>query len=234
MKNLKLLTLLLLLIHSLTIFGQSKKVGIMENMNTTRLQQSGVQTFDNRSYDLGGSFLLFDNWKNGIVFFEDNTAPIDVESLNYNINTRQFILRSAGQDYGLFLQDAKELLVADLSKIGEYTKRKFRKIISEDQRLELGEIIEDNENATLYKVVTYKIAKSNYQPALDQGSVNDRVIKSEVYYIGIDGEFLLLPKNRKKAMKKFSGQKQLSKYLQTHKIDMKSEEDLIALINYLK
>lgn len=213
-------------------YAQSAKVHAIEDVSTTRLQQSGIQTFDSRDRSIDGSTLLFNKWKSGIIELK-NDEKISADFINLDLEAKVLVLYLNNNEYALPYDGFKSFNVKDIDmEAGEVIERRFVKLLLDKGETNVLEVITEGD-FPLFKRYQAKIQKANYKPALDQGTLRDKVVTSTVYYLKYKDQLLELPNSRKKALKRFSNIKKLSNYLKDNKVDMKKELDLIALSNYL-
>ena len=77
------------------------------------------------------------------------------------------------------------------------------------------------------------IKMANYNVALDVGNKDDEIIVVNKYYVIWEGDLLPVENTRKKLIKQFDSNKQVSGYIRDKKINPKNEQDLINLFEYV-
>ncbi len=96
-------------------------------------------------------------------------------------------------------------------------------------------VLREAENLSFYKkekiiLIPAKKATTSY----DTSSPAKYKLQDPIYYIGLNGDIVELPKNEKKFAQLFrDNEKQVLGYIQSNKISLKTEQDLIKLFNYL-
>ena len=93
-------------------------------------------------------------------------------------------------------------------------------------------LLYNGEAALLIHYLT-DIKRANYNVALDVGSKDDEIIIVNQYYVILEGELLQVENTRKKLIKQFDSNRQVSNYIRDMKVNPKNEEDLINLVKYI-
>jgi len=123
---------------------------------------------------------------------------LTLEAVNYDLMDEYFLINSDKQAY--LLPRFKVRYLKTLNYLGEVDNNSsnfsFKKT---SDGIRLLQTITDGECA-LYKYTGVYVRKSNYNPAMDVGTINDTVIKKVEYYITYRDQLRKLPKSRKKAM----------------------------------
>jgi hypothetical protein len=94
------------------------------------------------------------------------------------------------------------------------------------------EVLQDGK-VLLFQHTKVKIRKPTYSPALGTGDLNSKVIKESEYYCAVDGKIQKVTTSKKGIMALFGDKKdEISKFLSTNDVDLKSRGGLANLFNY--
>jgi len=78
-----------------------------------------------------------------------------------------------------------------------------------------------------------KLIKSSYNPVLDAGIKEDKLVIEETYYIMQNQKLIKVEKSNKKLVKQFSDQGNVVNYIKDQHLNPKLVTDLIKLVNFI-
>jgi hypothetical protein len=107
----------------------------------------------------------------------------------------------------------------------------FKNVRGKGSRVILEKVIEGDFGLYIFHDVD--VLKPNYVPALDAGDLTTKFVEKKVYYLYDQGVFKEIPKKKKKAEKFFEQFSSARKYMDKHKLKIKSEQYLKDLVNYM-
>lgn len=90
-----------------------------------------------------------------------------------------------------------------------------------------------SEKSSLLCHYSTKIIEGAYNPVLDAGIKEDKMLVEKIYYLFKDGELTKLENKRRKLIKQFIDQPEISEYIKLNRIIPTNETDLIKLITYM-
>jgi len=223
----KYLKIVLLTIYSLNVMAQESdlQVALIE----TRLRSQRVE-FDHHKKEVKGSLFLWDDWKNGDVELKGGEIIKDV-LINYDIDKKEILLNEDAKYYYLSIDQITGFDKMIKDPVSKTEERRFSKVLVKDKS-EIMEVLVLGEYP-LYKHVEIKIIKPTYNKVLDIGDRTTKIKKKSVFYIKDDGKLIKLPTKQKKARKAFSDSKPILSYLKENKIDLKDEEEVVKMMNYI-
>lgn len=184
---------------------------------------------------LSGSQYLFDSWFETEVFTLDGqhhtniTAKLNIHNYTLDVQSGQ-VVKMVSYDVidSLIIKEPLKNRIIHCAAKYHYSQDENIPLIGFAEKLTSGKI-------SLLRVLSTKIAVSNYNAALDLGEKGDKIIRSDVYYLlDQSGNVYSLPRSKRK-LKEISllnGQKlaTLKSYMQEKSLKMNKEEDLMILV----
>ena len=219
------------------VFGCSEaksQVGVIDNqVKTSTYAGSEVYSVPLRAPRLTGSFYLYDDWTVGSIILK-NGSVVSEKPMKYNMLNHELIY-----------MDNKQMLGVKLSAVEGFNlftpAGVFVDFLVNDTWM-IDNVLRDGvfqklsaiEEYGLLKLVELYFIKSNYNIALDAGEKDDRYEKKEeLYFLNLSARSLTkVPRGRKKIIQYFQDER-LEGFLATNKLDIKSEEGLITLIDFV-
>ncbi len=193
-----------------------------------------LNVFDLRPRETVVDSYWFEEWRKGGIILKDS-QQITGYPLRYNLYSQSFEIQTvqdvkvlpheqvhhamlvAGQDTGIFVDLTRYL---DLPPNPAFTG--------------LSRVFTDGKYALFHRKEG-EILKANYVPALDAGSITDKIVFSDAFYL-YDGEYLeKLPSSRRKLIRFFNNRHEdVEAYIRSARINPRKPEDLVLLLNYLQ
>lgn len=78
-----------------------------------------------------------------------------------------------------------------------------------------------------------KLIRSTYNPVLDAGVKDNKLVIEETYYIMQDQKLIKLEKSNRKLIKQFNGQENVVNYIKDQHLNPKLLSDLVKLVNFI-
>lgn len=188
-----------------------------------------ITTYDLRKRTKIERVFFNDDWSEGKFIFSDNHDSQRTFPLKYDILNQELNVDLAGSIYVVPLDSIRGFLIENSLSLNDY-KFIIRKT---GKGAEIFETIVKGENQLLVKHTAEKL-KADYQPALDTGSRDEKVIKKQqFYFLDKDGHLLEIPKQKKAAKVLFSGYSSAKKYLAKNKVNFKDKDSLRELVLFM-
>ncbi len=188
---------------------------------------ANVETFDLRTKEIEYNTQITEDWTQADVI-TNNDLVIDKYLIKYDPLAKK-----------LFLKEGMDVLAIPPTYIKAFIlksdqgNRFFEKFNLSNPGLEFLELLVKDQ-ISLYLRYETSYLKSNYNPILDAGNYNDKVVLKEKYYLFINGLLEEIPTNKKKLKEYFiSKDKKLRSYFKANKSNLKKESDLIKILNFL-
>ena len=182
-----------------------------------------IGTFDTSDKSMDGSTYLFDDLTYAYLKLKINEdfAKEPVQ-LNYDINTRKFVLKLKEDFYTIKCDYVSELKLvnSDVYSIVEVDKGQYK----------LAEKLVDGDVALL-SIPYIKIKKANYNVALNFGSKRDKAIRKNSFFLMIGDDLIELPTKKKKLKKVLKNHPELLEFLKSQKVKLKDRTSLKTIIN---
>lgn len=190
-----------------------------------------VETYDLRSRKKVKRVFYYDDWMEGQFLFFDQSRAGRTFPLKYDILNQELNVDMGGSIYIVPLDSIHGFVFESLINKGhEFTIRKTGKGYSQ------ATIFEVVEKGT-YKLLTQHYVerlRANYQPALDTGSRDEKIVRKQAFYlIDTHGRLIEIPKKKKAAEQVMSKYKPAQKYLGKNKVNFKNEKDLKKLVLFM-
>ena len=180
----------------------------------------------NSTYQTGSPF-IYNEWKLADIITAENKAEIlnvpariDAKSnvIEINHDGKVKVLHSSNT-YSLVFKTSKEIFVSN-KVLGITEPEGFFKIIY-------------NEKSSLICHYSTKLIEGTYNPVLDAGIKENKLLVEPTYYMIKNGKLVKLEKNRKKLIRQFNDQPEVVQYIKNQHITPKLEEDLLKLIGFI-
>ncbi len=180
----------------------------------------------NSTYQTGSPFVNTE-WQMADITLLENQAkilnvPVRIDAkanlIEINHEDRVKVLH-ATNTYSLAFKSNEEVYISN-STLGIAEPVGFFKIIY-------------NKKSSLLCHYSTKLVQGAYNPILDAGIKEDKLVVEQTYYIFQKGKLLKLEKNRKKLLHQFEGQPEISQFIKAQKITPKFEYDLLKLIGFI-
>jgi hypothetical protein len=174
---------------------------------------------------------FIDEWSEGNFLFSTNQQTRRTFPLKYDVLNQELNVDMAGSIYLVPLDSIYGFTLENLLSLKDYefTVRKSGK----GKSAEIFEVLVDGQYQLLVKHVAEKL-QADYQPALDTGSRDERIVKKEYrYFIDNEGRLLEIPKKKKSAEELFSNYPSAKQYLAKNKVNFKNKENLKGLILFM-
>lgn len=218
------LILLLALSQPILLMAQGR-----ENIRAILQAQNlkGSPTGDLRHFEYQGSIFLDENWTDAIVKMQNGKMFKDI-SVKYNV--QDDILYFLGEDDMTmkFTSPVKEFSLiekpglvrvfrAGFPKVGDYNEESFYEVLVEG-------------NYTLLKKITKKIVESReYGSAV----INKTVVSNTRTFLSHEGKLTEIKRDKSSIGAVTGKMDGLNQFIKTKKIDLKKDEDLVSVINYV-
>ncbi len=194
------------------------------------LRVYGYEQFDSRKKGAEGSPLLTTEWQRGKIDLT-NGHKYTQYLFRFNIADNSLIVKLKKKIVVVPNHLISSFVIEDLDAVdGIINKRPFKRFETHVNPGQFLEVLVEGPY-TLLKGYDVEYKRSNYNPVLDTGRVNDKIIKKEIYYVNNGDKFLEVNDNKKKTLKSFKADRKLHRYLENSKIKTSKEEDLILFIH---
>jgi hypothetical protein len=173
-----------------------------------------------------------ENWQVADIYL---TSEEKIENVQMRVNLK---------DYSLEIKHNGQIKILHHSRVASFSKRdivgKNHFFVSakayQVTPVVLGyfEVIQDGEYALLQHTIT-DVVSGNYNTALDVGARDSEIVKHKEFYLAKNNLAVKVLSNKKKmlAAARETLQLELEKKIESLRINLKKEEDLIALIQDL-
>lgn len=181
----------------------------------------------NSTKSLSGDFYL-DEWKAGSIFFSESTEPLTAYKLRYFVFGEVFHLLSEKND--TLLLKKSHLIDSIIINDKKYIQRSY--IVNNKIKQSYFEELSYGK-MNLLKKHSNVFVKNNDRTATgyDTRKPDTYKIESTLYYQYPDKIALQLPTKRKKIIQLLHDDR-LMEFLESHKLNIRKEKDLIKLFNY--
>lgn len=194
----------------------------------------GVTTFDLRQRSEAGQAFFNDEWLTGQFVFDDGSLSKRVYFLKYDIQSQELLVNLDGGVYQVPMQYLSGFILKGvLPEDKGFVSHEFvlQQVQGKSGLTIMEKVIEGSYG--LYILHDVEVLKPNYVPALDAGDLNTKYAKKSFFYLYDDGVFKEIPKKKKKAERFFAQYADARKYMEQHKLKIKSEAYLQGLVNYM-
>ena len=232
MKNISLLTFILLSIYSMS--GQQPSVDTYQ-INQMKSQLMTSYDYKKNNNLVNGSPYLNDDFLDGNLYLNDSLIKSNI-SLRYNIYNDQIEIKdpkiNKNGAYGALIKDA-DMKIKILLKNFKYYPGFINP--SDQSAGSYLEILEDEKPYILLK--KYEVT---FQPKVEARSQYEPEKKAEfeqkIYYyiLDNDSEFIEIPNRKSKLYDSFSEHsKKLKSFIKKSRIDLDNERDIFRVVKYL-
>ena len=175
---------------------------------------------------VGNPFVDAD-WQIGDIVVIENKSeiagvPVRIDAkfnlIEINVDGVVKVLHSSNT-YSLALRTSKEVFVSNKT-LGIAEPEGFYKVVY-------------NKKSSLLCHYSTKVVPGSYNAVLDAGIKEDKMLVEQTYYLFKDGKLTRLEKNRKKLIKQFNDQPNITEFIKEQRITPKYEEDLVKLIGFI-
>ncbi|MFT4760709.1 MAG: hypothetical protein ACI9XO_000566 [Paraglaciecola sp.] len=230
----KKITILFLLLPFIT-FGQ---VADDRRAIDNRLYPAGdVEVYDLRKRTKIKRFFLENNWLECQFLFLDTSKTQRTFPLKLDILNQELVVDLYGSEYIVPMDSIHGFVLEDYySQVSGNAKREFtirRNNSKSGKRRSVFEIIVKGEYQLLVGYYA-EMLKANYNAAIDVGSLDEKIVKKDKFYlIDDDGRLFEIPKKKKAAIAIFNKYPAANKFLAKNKVNFKSKESLNRLVLFM-
>lgn len=202
--------LLFFIVFPVTLFAQRNNPH--QAVTTSKLYPAeAIETFDLRKTTKIERVFFNEDWLEGKFIFSADYNARQTFPLKYDILNQELNVDVAGAIYVVPLDSIHGFVLENSLSVNNYEFTIRRR--AGEKSAEIFEIAINGENQLLIKHQAEKL-NANYQPALDTGSRDEKVIKKQRFYLlDQDGHLLEIPKKKKAAESLFSQYPNAKKYL---------------------
>jgi len=180
----------------------------------------------NSNYQTGSPFVNTEWQQANIILIENKAEILDVpvridakaNLLEINHEDRVKVLH-ATNTYSLAFKNSEEVFVSNKT-LGVEEPEGFFKIVY-------------NKKSSLLCHYSTKVVQGTYNPILDAGIKEDKLVVEQTYYIFKEGKLVKLEKNRKKLIHQFNNEPEVAGFIREQKITPKFEYDLLKLVSFI-
>jgi len=216
-------------------------VGIVaKGQNPIGPQVAGItlapfMTSTNKSVDASNSFFA-DSWNEGSLFINVDSKGLIFPQLKYDIAEDRILMKN---EQGVFEFPKGSVLSFTLKakdkKSGLMKEYTFISGIDGIEKYMVSNFFLAHYNSKKIKLITKHYAVLQNVPGATYGSKTQEYIyaKDEILYIHKDSKGIAVRKNKKSIVEALGGDKKMwEEYIKNNKLDMKKEEDIIALLKF--
>jgi len=189
--------------------------------------------FDYRTYDVKGSYYLFEDWQKGDIELYTGTSISD-QSINYNTENDM-----------LEVMVESQVKVIPVQKIYRFTvkgkdegKRFFipGRYYILDEEVPLAGICEVVDSGYYGLLIRYSsdVKEATYVPELDMGKKEDEIIIIKKYYLSFGTNVCSIPKKKALFISLYEPHgEELESYMKEHKLNHRKVEELQVILSFL-
>lgn len=198
----------------------------------------GVRSFDNRYEGVRGNPMLFNDWQEGIIYFNKDDATSEKLPLTIDAEKHDLYIHVKNNSISKIPTTKVREVVIHPGKVRETKFKVLPKALLEggaSRKLKILEVIYEGKY-TLLKDNTKVIIKADYQGAYSADRRYDEYKTIRTYWLTMDGESFEKVKLKKKslaeAFKKYG--KKIDKIAKKNKLKLKDEASVKALLTLLE
>jgi hypothetical protein len=204
-----------------------------QNLNTVGAENSStvVRSFDNRYQGMRGSPYLLNHWVQADISYANNKTQTDVP-VKYDVYANQLVMRRPQGDSVVIVSPVSGFLLKDVTSGKNWIFSRFKDAKTDDTALkeELLEVLYDGKTALLARYDKMLI-KASYQGAYSANRPYDELEDEKNYYLRKPDQTLVKTKlNKKQLLEHLSASAELKKWVDTEKLDLKKEGDVVRLL----
>jgi hypothetical protein len=204
-----------------------------ENLNTVGANSSPVvRSFDTRYQGMRGSPYLLSQWIQADITYANNKTQTDVP-VKYDVYANQLMMRRPqGDSVVIIAPKVNGFLLKDVNSGKNRVFSLFKDAKTDDPSLkeELLEVLYEGKTALLIRYDKMLI-KASYQGAYSANRPYDELQDEKSYYLRKPDQTLVKTKlNKKQLLEHLSAGAELKKWVDTEKLDLKKEADVIRLL----
>lgn len=218
----------------LFIFSFSLQTGYTQ-LNDSLLLINSQVIYPDRYKDYKGSPYLFKSFVPAVIL-SNNGVRIPVNELNYNGHTKNMEVRS--RDQYVELDDRMYIRIevpveGNLELMLKYDRPNIilQKNAHSILKGRFGDLMYIGDNVILFSDI-YVSLKDNHVNTPGKTVTFKRFNTQKRFYVDIDGELISIKRKKKSLLKALGKSKALSAFIKEHKLDLKSDLDLIKLMAY--
>ena len=196
------------------------------------------------SWDYGRGYLkTFDLREKGVVkelFLQDSWLPATYTNADGIVGKQEYYTKFDILNNEVNVNINGKIMVAPIAVVKGFTTHE-----AEGDRVFIAlkpdnwkkaatyfEVIADGEIQLLAYYFVKDVGNS-YNPAVDAGTKDSKLVKKEAYYILVDNKISKIPAKRKSGQQLFAEFGRSKSYFSKNKVKFKSKNDLIDLVNFL-
>lgn len=177
-----------------------------------------------------GSHFFFDDWHSGLIELE-NGIFIKTDAIKYDLENNRFEIKT---------KNAVKLLDGDKVKQYQLDKDQGQLNFINAEYFTINnvpmygffQILSDGITKLLVRT-TVGVKQANYNVAIDMGSKQNEIIKTETLYLFINNQLNEIKKNKKKILKLFGLKAtEIERFSKSEKLSFKVKNDLVKIVNY--
>jgi len=194
-----------------------------------RANPEQLKNLDGRSYGTEGTPYILKEFTKGDIFFSDRTAARN-KLINYDCYNNRVLFK---QDEVNYIVDSRKIDYIKFYPPGDTTVL-FKQVFLLDQKKIVLMKILYNKESTLYRYYYKTFREADYTGAYSQDKRYDEFIDEHQWYIEPGGaEIRRLRPKKKSILEVFEPfSKEMEQYLKKEKPNLKSDPDLIRLVEY--
>jgi len=182
-----------------------------------------------KSGELIGTPMLNEDFMNGTIYFHTDRKVSDL-MINYNIYTGKLLYKKEGQTYEVNTNDVLYFTVTEPEK--NKLQMYQQEYIPQASRREFIQVLYEGKT-TLYKRMVKEFQESDYKNPYSDAKRYDEYTDRILYMVKHNWEMKEFNPRKKSVLELFSDQADhVGVYLKEEEINLRSEDDLIKLIDY--
>ena len=194
-----------------------------------RANPEQLKNLEGRSYGTEGTPYVLKDFTKGDIFFSDKTAARN-KLINYDCYNNRVLFK---QDEVNYIVDSRKIDYIKFYPTGHSTVLFKKVFLMEQRKIVLMKILYHKES-TLYRYYYKTFREADYTGAYSQDKRYDEFIDEHQWYIEPGGaEIRRLRPKKKSILEAFKAYRNdIEQYLKNEKPDLKSDRDLIRLVEY--
>ena len=192
-----------------------------------------IVEFDYRTYEVIGSYYLFDDWQMGDVELYTGTSIHD-QWINYNTENDMLEIKTEDQVKVVPVQKIYRFIVKGQND-GDRTFIPCQYYVLEEEVPLVGmcEAIDSGYYGLLIKYSS-DVKEATYVPALDMGKKEEEITITKKYYLTFGSNVSPIPRKKQLFISLYKPyNSELVSFMKEHKLNHKKELDLRMILSYL-